>query len=99
MVGITSGYVVGSFATDWEGTWVEEYFDWHTAFASQGFIMIIIGFLFCCFDNKNIDILRSEEVEEEADKFDAMVSPRSRTHRSAEEVEKEYSFLDQIPVL
>ena len=58
-VGITGGYVVGSFATDWQGTWVEEYFDWHTAFASQGYVMIIIGFLFCFFDNKNIDILRT----------------------------------------
>ena len=104
VIGITSGYVVGSIATDWEGTWVEEYFDWHTAFASQGFAMCVIGLCFCCFNNKNIDILRTGELEMEIEDEGAgkgdMSSPRNAlSYKSQEEIEKEYSFLDQIPLL
>ena len=98
VIGITCGYVVGSIATDWEGTWVEEYFDWHTAFASQGFMMCIIGLFFCCFNNKNIDILRTGELEIQIDdeaQTKGLSSPRNAlSFRSQEEIDKEYSFLD-----
>ena len=60
MIGAVVGYVLGSIAADYEGTWVEEYYTWHTAFATQGFAMLMIAALFCFFDNKNIDILRTE---------------------------------------
>ena len=92
VIGITCGYVVGSFATDWQGTWVEEYFDWHTAFASQGFMMCIIGLLFCFFNNKNIDIMRTCEFEVENDNEVLSINPnsprdRALSFRSQEEIE------------
>ena len=101
MVGITCGYIVGSIATDWQGTWVEEYFDWHTAFASQGFMMCIIGLLFCLFDNRSIDILRTGELDKPIPGTkSAATSPKNTlSYRSQEEIEKEYSFLDSIPLL
>ena len=92
---------MGSIATDWQGTWVEEYFDWHTAFASQGFAMCIIGLLFCFFDNSSIDILRTGEMDKPiGGGKSAATSPKNTlSYRSQEEIEKEYSFLDQIPLL
>lgn len=64
MIGAVLGYILGSIAADWQGTWVEKYYTWHTAFASQGIAMLLIAILFCFFDNKNIDILRTSEEEE-----------------------------------
>lgn len=63
MIGAVVGYILGSIAADYEGTWVEQYYTWHTAFATQGFAMLIIALLFCFFNNKHIDILRTEEEE------------------------------------
>ena len=85
--------------TDTEGTWVEQYFDWHTAFASQGVAMVIIGLLFCFFDNKNIDILRCDD-EQDGMKFsEVMKSQNARSKQSQEEIIKEWSWFDQMPVL
>lgn len=90
-IGITTGYVVGSFATDYEGTWVEQYFDWRTAFAAQGYALVVIGLLFCFFDNKDIDILRTE-----SDRGDSEIQPASlgSPRRSLEEANQEWSWLD-----
>ena len=67
--------------------------------------MIIIGLFFCCFNNKNIDILRTGEldvvVDEETRDTKNLTSPRGKalSFRSAEEIEYEFSFLDKIPLL
>ena len=94
-IGITLGYVVGSFATDYEGTWVEQYFDWRSAFAAQGYALVVIGLLFCFFDNRDIDILRTEtEYGDSEIQPGSLASPR----RTQEELNKEWSWLDQVPV-
>ena len=105
MIGGVLGYVVGSFAADHEGTWVEEYFSWHTAFASQGAAMVIIAFFFCFFDNKSIDILRTgEEGEEDARSqrrqlISGLTSPHAEKSAKEEKKEQAYSILEQIPMI
>lgn len=81
MLGGILGYIIGSFAADHEGTWVEEYFNWHTAFASQGVAMLVISVMFCFFPNHKIDILRDQEGadagSERRNLIAGLVSPQS----------------------
>ena len=59
--------------------------------------MVIVAFLFCFFDNKNIDILRTgDEDEERKNILNAVESPRTE---EAERKEQAFSFLDQIPMI
>ena len=59
--------------------------------------MILISLVFCFFDNKKIDILRTGEEDFDAKKFLAnLKSPAERTDRShkEEKMEKAYSILE-----
>lgn len=90
MIGAVVGYILGSIAADYEGTWVENYYTWHTAFATQGFAMILIAVLFCFFDNKNIDIIRTEN------EIIVQVVEELETNQMNEQ--GSLSILDQIPL-
>jgi len=46
------GYVIGSLAVD-----LETSFDWRSAFAVQGFWMLIIGVTFAFCPNDKVDIM------------------------------------------
>ena len=62
--------------------------------------MVLISLLFCFFDNRNIDILRTGEEEGEAAKFIAAYKSPDYTDRSKADEKKEqaYSILEQIPM-
>lgn len=62
--------------------------------------MLFIAILFCFFDNKNIDILRTGVQEEEKNLLNESASPRTEEKfRDIEKKEQAYSFLDQIPMI
>ena len=61
MIGIITGYMVGSLAADAEMFGIKEYFNWRRAIFTQGVALFIIALCFSAHPNEKLDILAEEK--------------------------------------
>ena len=74
MIGIITGYMVGSLAADAEMFGIKEYFNWRRAIFTQGVALFIIALCFCAHPNEKLDILAEEK--QQMENLELSSSPR-----------------------